>query len=149
MPITQRILGAALGRLPKFISPAQHAFIDYAMAATFLAAGAALWKRHRRAGISAFLCGSAAAVNGIITDYPGGLFPMIDFETHGQVDASLAGITIALPRLMGFSSDRQSRFFDLEATLQTAAATLTDYGQGQAGRAPIKMPDFSRKRRAA
>ncbi len=149
MPITQRILGAALGRLPKFISPAQHAFIDYAMAATFLAAGAALWKRHRRAGISAFLCGSAAAVNGIITDYPGGMFPVIDFETHGQVDASLAGITIALPRLMGFGSERQSRFFDLAATLQTAAATLTEYRQGQAGRMGIKLPQLSRMRQAA
>ena len=149
MPITQRILGAALGRLPKFISPAQHALIDYAVAATFLAAGAALWKRHRRAGISAFLCGGAAAINGIITDYPGGLFPVIDFETHGQVDASLAGITVALPRLMGFSSDRQSRFFDLQATLATATSALTDYGQERAGRTGIKLPQLSRMRRAA
>jgi len=149
MPITQRILGAALGRLPKFINPAQHAFIDYATAATFLAAGAALWNHHRRASVCAFLCGSATAVNGIITDYPGGLFPLIDYETHGQVDASLAGITVALPRLMGFGDDRQSRFFDLQASLETAAAVLTDYRREQSGSIRTKLPDFSHMRRAA
>lgn len=142
MSLMQRGLGAALNRLPKVINPTQHAIIDYALAATFFTAGAVLFKRHRRAGISAFLCGGAATVNSIITDYPGGLFQLINFETHGQVDAGLAGMTAAMPRLMGFGSDRESWFFDVQATIETAATALTDFHA-------YERPAISRMREAA
>ena len=129
MSLMQRGVGAALNRMPKIIKPTQHAVINYALAGTFVAAGAVLWGKHRRAALSAFLCGGALAANNMITDYPGGLFRLINYETHGQITAGLAGMAASLPHLMGFSKDREGRFFNLQATLVTAATALTDFRQ--------------------
>ena len=127
MPVVQKSVGFIANRLPKVISPTQHAWIDYAVATAFFAAGSALWTRHRRAALTSFLCGAATAASSVITEYPGGLFRLINFETHGQLDAGLAGMTALIPRLMGFDGDRENWFFELQGAVETAANALTDF----------------------
>ena len=114
-------------RLPKVLGPSVHSFVDYSLAALFVTAGVLFWKRHKNASVSALLCGAGVMLNCLLTDYPGGIVPAISWETHGKIDVGLAGITAALPGLMGFGDDAQARFFEASAVVETLAAGFTDY----------------------
>jgi hypothetical protein len=127
MPLLESGVRFAAGRMPKVIKPRTHAVLDYAVAGIFLAMGARLWKRNRRAAVGSLLCGGAAALNALVTDYPGGVTPIIDYRTHGQIDASLAAMTAATPKFLGFSEDDEARFFGVQALAETVVTSLTDY----------------------
>ncbi len=117
-------------RLPKVLGPGAHSVIDYSVAALFFTAGALFWSRHKNASISALLCGTGVLLNGLFTDYPGGVVRAISFETHGKIDVGLAGITASIPGLMGFADDPQARFFEATAVAETLASGFTDYRSG-------------------
>ena len=117
----------AARRMPKVINPSAHAVLDYAIAGTFLLMGARLWRRNRRAAVGSLLCGGAAALNAIVTDYPGGVTPVMDYRTHGRVDATLAAMTASTPKFLGFSDEDEARFFGFQALAETVVAGLTDY----------------------
>src|SRR5689334_9912312 len=70
----------------KMISPAQHAVLDYGVAATFLAVGFSLLSRHRSAAVLAFLNGGMVLGMSMLTRYPGGVFPKLSFKTHRTGD---------------------------------------------------------------
>jgi len=127
MPLLESGLRYAAGRMPKVIKPGPHAVLDYAVAGIFLAMGARLWKRNRRAAVGSLVCGGVAAINAMITDYPGGVVHAIDYRTHGQIDASLAAMTAAAPKFLGFSDDDEARFFGIQALAETVVTSLTDY----------------------
>jgi hypothetical protein len=127
MALLQKSASIFSNRLPKVLGPRTHAVVDYSIAALLLTAGALFWKRHKSASLSALLCGTGVLLNGLCTDYPGGVVRGIGFETHGKIDAGLAGITAAIPGLMGFSNDAQARFFEATAVAETLAAGFTDY----------------------
>jgi hypothetical protein len=114
-------------RLPKVLGPGTRTVVDYSVAALFLTAGALFWKRHKSASLSSLLCGAGVLLNTLFTDYPGGVVPAISFETHGKIDVGLAGITAAIPGLMGFADDPQARFFEATAVAETLATGFTDY----------------------
>jgi hypothetical protein len=61
-------------RIPAAISPAQHAVLDYGVAATFLGAAVALRHRHRRAAALAFMNGAMVLGMSLLTNYPGGVY---------------------------------------------------------------------------
>jgi hypothetical protein len=116
--------------MPKMIGPGTHAVIDYAVAATFFTAGALFWRRHKRAAISSFVCGAAATANALLTDYPGGVWKKMSFETHGKIDAGLAGLTATMPSAMFFRDDDESRFFVATGIVETAVTALSDFSSG-------------------
>jgi len=122
--------GAAIfsNRLPKVLGPGTHYLVDYSVAALFFTAGVLFWSRHKKASVSALLCGTGALLNGLLTDHSGGAVQAISFETHGKIDVGIAGITAAIPGLMGFAKDPQARFFEATAVAETLATGLTDYG---------------------
>jgi hypothetical protein len=113
--------------VPARIGPATHAVLDYAVAGSFLFMAARLWRRNRRAAVGSLLCGGVVAVNALLTEYPGGVFDVIDYKTHAKVDAALAGLAGVTPRLLGFSAEPEATFFNVEALAQTVATTLTDF----------------------
>lgn len=128
MTLAQTGMNMVAKRLPKVIDPKTHAFIDYAVAATFFAMGAMFWNRNRkRAAMSSFICGAATTVNSVLTDYPGGVWKRISFQTHGRIDAGLGGMTGMMPSFMGFRDDRESQFFTVSALAETAATAMTDF----------------------
>jgi hypothetical protein len=127
MPLLQTGARFAASRMPKVISPNAHAVLDYAVAGIFLLMGARLWRRHRRAALASFTCGAAKAINSMVTDYPGGVVHVIDYDTHSRVDAGLAALTAAAPRFLGFSDEDEARFFSGCALAETVIAGLTDY----------------------
>ena len=127
MPILQSGARFAARKMPKVITPGTHAVLDYAVAGMFLLMGARMWKRQRRAALASLACGAVAAINSLLTDYPGGVFRAINYRTHGRVDAGLAALTAAAPRFMGFDDEGESRFFSGSALAETVITGLTDY----------------------
>ena len=127
MPLLQTGARFAASRMPKVITPGAHAVLDYAVAGVFLLMGARMWRKHRRAALASFACGAAKAINSMVTDYPGGVAPVIDYDTHGRLDAGIAALTAAAPKFLGFAVEGEARLFSGFALVETVIAGLTDY----------------------
>src|SRR3954470_2139108 len=85
VPITMEEIVSTTGIRP-VISPAQHAVLDYGVAATFFAVGLSFAQRHRAASTLAFLNGAMVLGMSMFTDYPGGLYRRLSFRTHRTGD---------------------------------------------------------------
>lgn len=127
MPLWQEGLRMALGRTPKAIRPTTHALLDCAIAGSFLLLAARSWRSNRRAAVASLICGGVVAANVVLTDYPGGALDVLSYRTHGRVDGGLAGITAAMPRLMGFSGESEARVFGALALAETVVSGMTDF----------------------
>ena len=68
------------------ITPAQHAVLDYSVAATFFGLAATLAPSHRRASMLAAINGAMVLGMSLLTDYPGGVFRKISFKAHRNGD---------------------------------------------------------------
>src|SRR5215471_8971850 len=111
MPLINKAVETAGKRLPKVILPKAHAIFDYVQLAGFTVMGILFWKKNRRASVAAFCCAAAEATNALLTDYPGGVKDILSFETHGKIDAFMAGAITTLPNLLGFGSEPQAKHF--------------------------------------
>ena len=126
MALINSAIGVATKRMPKAITPKGHAVIDYITLGAFIVTGALYWRRHKRAALSAFICGGGELALSLLTDYPGGVKKVISFPTHCKIDIGLAAMTAAMPEFMGFKDDREKRFFLAQSAGITVATNLTD-----------------------
>ncbi|HEY1730246.1 MAG TPA: hypothetical protein VGG15_00760 [Terriglobales bacterium] len=127
MLLLQQGLRFAARRMPKVISPGAHAVLDYAFAAAFAAMGARQWRDNRRVAVTCLGFAGATALNALLTDYPGGVFRLMSYRTHGRFDAGIVAVTAAAPQVMGFGDQAESRFFSAQAIAGTVVAGMTDY----------------------
>lgn len=127
MGLMETGIKAAGGNLPKVISPKAHAILDYAIAASFFVAAALLWRRHRRAAMASVVCGLAEVATAALTDYPGGMKPLISFENHERLDGGIASLVGAIPIAMNFAEDPEARIFRGYGIGIAAITALTDY----------------------
>jgi len=127
---------ALSNRLPKVISPRNHAIIDYATAGTFFLMTGLMWKRHKRAAIAALGCGINEVTNAMLTDFPGGVAGVISYPTHLKMDAGFAGVVASLPNLLGFTDEWPSIYFRSQGMAIAANAGMSDVGafRGRRGR---------------
>ena len=95
--------------LTRTISPAQHAALDYGVAATFFTLGMRYRNRNRAASVLAFINGGMVLGMSLLTDYPGGLWSAISFKTHGTMDLVQAALAGCGPTLFGFSDTPEAR----------------------------------------
>jgi len=109
------------------ISPAQHAVLDYGVAATFLALGFSLMSRHRPASILALVNGSMVLGMSMLTRYPGGVFPKLSFKTHRTGDIVQAGLAALGPVLFGFGGDPEAKYFYGQAVSEAGVIATTDW----------------------
>src|SRR3954469_7233776 len=144
MPIIEKGVQMLTDRMPKVISPKTHAIIDYATAGSFLVAGALLWNRNKRAALGAMLCGAMEAGTAMMTDFPGGVKPVISFQAHGRIDAGFAGFVATLPNVLMFGGEPEAMFFRGQGVALAAVTGLTDFSAGAESRTRR-----SRSRRAA
>ena len=129
--LMQKGVSLVADRMPKVIGPKTHAIIDHVVSISFVTMGVLFWRRgNKRAAVSSFICATATGVNSTLTDYPGGIWKVMDFETHGKIDAGIAGLTTALPNLMYFNDDPEARFFHVQGIAETAVTALTDFRSG-------------------
>ena len=134
MPILDTAARWTTNKMPKVINPTAHAFIDYAMAASFFGMAAFFWRRNKRAAVAALVCGTAETVTSLCTDYPGGVVDEISFETHGTIDFGLSGLVASLPDMLRFSDEPESRFFRMQGLALATVTGLTDFtGTGEGG----------------
>lgn len=127
MALMEKGVQALAERMPKVISPKAHAIIDYATAGSFFVAGALLWRRNKRASLGAILCGAMEAGTAMMTDYPGGIKPVLSFQTHGRIDAGFAGFVATLPNVLMFGGEREAMFFRGQGVAMAAVTGLTDF----------------------
>lgn len=113
--------------VPKVIDPKTHAMLDYMVAGTFLTAGFALRGRNARASGLAFA--NAAAVLGatLFCDYPGGIWRLFSFRTHGILDAVQAAMAGAGPAVLGFASEPEAQLFHGQAVSEIGVIAATDF----------------------
>ena len=131
--LERRDLTTLTRRVPKMFGAGAHAVADYATAGAFAALGIYLHKRHPRAAGLAFA--NAAAIVGLsmLTDYPGGVFPILSFRAHGQADLALSALAAGGPAMLGFADEPAARVFYGAAGLQTAIVSSTDWSSGGSG----------------
>jgi len=113
--------------VPKVFGPRGHAIMDYVTAGTFLAAGVGLRRRNHPAANCAFANGAAILGMSMLTDYPGGLWRVISFRTHGVLDALQAAMVAVSPALLGFAREPEGQFFHGQAALEAGVIAATDF----------------------
>jgi hypothetical protein len=109
------------------ISPANHAVLDYLVAATFFGVGLALLRRNRAAANLAFANGGMVLAMSMLTDYPGGLYPALSFRGHRTADIMQAALAGAGPALLGFSKEPEAMYFYGQAASEVAVIAATDW----------------------
>ena|SRR5436190_12630870 len=109
------------------ISPAQHAMLDYGVAATFCGVGMMLLNRNRAAAALAFLNGGMVLAMSMLTDYPGGLLPALSFRGHRTGDMVQAALAAAGPVVLGFSKEPEAMYFYGQALSEVGVIAATDW----------------------
>ena len=109
------------------ISPAQHAVLDYGVAATFLAFGFSVLSRHRAAAALAFANGAMVLGMSLLTDYPGGLFKTLSFRAHRTGDIAQAALAALGPLVLGFGTDPEAKYFYGQAMSEAGVIAATDW----------------------
>ncbi|HLJ29102.1 MAG TPA: hypothetical protein VKY85_20505 [Candidatus Angelobacter sp.] len=127
MPLVTKAVETVSNKLPKIISPRAHAIFDYAQMGIFIVMGAFFWKKNKRASVAAFCCAAAEATNVLLTDYPGGVKPVFSFETHGKIDAAMAGAVASLPNLLGFAGEPQAKHFRIRGGVMAGVTAMTRF----------------------
>jgi hypothetical protein len=117
----------ALDTVPKVIDPAQHAVLDYGVAATFFALGMKYRGTHRAASALAFINGAMVLGMSLMTDYPGGVWKKISFPMHGTLDVVQAAVAGLGPVVMGFANDPEARTFYGQAVSEVGVVAATDW----------------------
>jgi hypothetical protein len=113
--------------LTRTISPAQHAVLDYSVAATFLTFGFSVRSRHRAAATLAFVNGAMVLGMSLLTDYPGGVFRMLSFRAHRTGDIAQAALAGLGPVLFGFGNDPEAKYFYGQAVSEVGVIAATDW----------------------
>jgi len=111
----------------KTISPAQHAVLDYGVAATFFALGMRYRNRHPAAATLAFANGGMVLGMSLLTNYPGGVWPTISFKTHGTMDLVQAALAGFGPLLFGFADEPEAKTFYAQAASELGVVANTDW----------------------
>jgi hypothetical protein len=120
-----------VGRRP--ISPAQHAVLDYTVAATFFGVGWALRRRNPAAARLAFANAGMIVAMSMLTDYPGGVFRSLSFRGHRTGDIVQAVVAGAGPVLLGFSTRPEANYFYAQALSEAGVIAATDWNAPSAG----------------
>jgi hypothetical protein len=142
MRLSAAVTDSVTRRLPKFISPKQHAIADCIFAGMFLVTGALYWRRNRRVALSALACGGAEVANILLTNYPGERGKAISFPLHGKIDFGIAAMSAVMPEFMSFTDDPKRKFFLRQSVLITAVTNLTGFKTP-----PARSYGFNRKGR--
>src|SRR5581483_480378 len=133
--VKQSTIPDAFRRMPKFISPQVHRWLDVAVTGYFGVLGTIFAVRGRVGpAIAAFA--NAGMVGGVsaFTDYTGNGEKPISFKLHGTLDAMQATTAALAPVLHGFADEPESAFFFGQAANELAVIAGTDWDAGMRGR---------------
>src|SRR5271169_2312097 len=111
----------------KIISPKIHGCLDYLVVLVFLAAPSLLHFSRTPAVISYTLAGVHLALT-LLTNFPLGLVKVIPLKIHGFIELAVGPCLIALPFVLGLSSEPTAQaFYTICGIVILAVWALTDY----------------------
>lgn len=113
--------------VPVVLDAKGHAVMDYVVAGTFLTLGFALRNRNPRASTLAFVHGASVLLVSMLTDYPGGVWRKLSFQTHRTMDMMQAGLMAAGPTMFGIADDPEAQLFHGQALLEGGVIAATDW----------------------
>ena len=113
--------------IPKVITPARHAVLDYGVVSTYMSLGVRMLSRHRPAATLAFINAGMVLGLSLMTDYPGGLWRRISFPMHGAMDLVQAAVAGFGPIVMGFANDPEATAFYGQALSELGVVAATDW----------------------
>jgi hypothetical protein len=114
-------------RVPKVIDQRIHAVLDYTTAATLVGMGVKLRHQHPRASMFALVNAATIVAASMLTNYPGGVFKKMSFQTHGVMDVMQATMMAVGPALLGFGRDREAQLFYAQAAMEAGVVAATDW----------------------
>jgi hypothetical protein len=126
-------------RMPKVFDAKSHAVMDYIATGAFFVMAAMFWERNKRAAIGAAACGGVVLATSMLTNYPGGVKKVISFQTHGRIDAGLAGLTASIPNFLAFTGEPEAKYFRGAALAESVITGLTDFDTADASGKVIEM----------
>ena len=132
MPLATMALHRLQTNLPKVISPTTHGVVDYCHAAFFASVALACWKSNRRAAVAAAGTSALVLVQSLFTDYKPGAVRVMPFSLHGQLDGGFAVISLAIPKMFGFSDTKAANIFRVNAFVEAAVVGMTDWSDERA-----------------
>ncbi len=109
------------------ISPAQHAVLDYSVASLFFSLAVRYRGENDRASALALANGAMVLGMSLLTDYPGGVWPVLSFKTHRTLDIVQAALTGFGPLLLGFGGAPEARTFYGQAASEIGVVAMTDW----------------------
>lgn len=113
--------------VPKLLDARGHAVMDYVTAGTFLTLGFVFRRRNPRASGLAFFHGASLLVQSLMTDYPGGVWRTLSFQTHRTMDIMGAGLMVIGPVLLGFADEPEAQAFHGQALVEGGVIAATDW----------------------
>lgn len=118
-------------RVPKYISPRVHSWLDFAVSTYFIGLGVWFAFRGRgRAATAAFVNGAMVAGISMLTDYDGDGRRPISFKMHGTLDAVQATMAGLDPLMHGFANEPEAKYFWGQAANEVAVIATTDWDAG-------------------
>jgi len=121
----------AFRRVPKYVSPRVHSWLDFAVSTYFVGLGVWFALRGRgRAATAAFINGGMVAGVSMLTDYDGDGRKPISFKMHGTLDAVQATTAALAPVLHGFADEPEAKYFWGQAANEVAVIATTDWEAG-------------------
>ena len=131
----------AFRKMPKFISPGVHAWLDVATTAYFVGIGSWFASRGKKGpAIAAFINAGMVAGVSAMTDYDGTGKKPISFKMHGTLDTVQAATAAIAPVLHGFADEPKAAFFYGQAANEVTVIASTHWDEG--------MPAQSRRKAA-
>jgi len=118
-------------KVPKYISPRVHRWLDVAVTGYFIGIG--IWFAARgkgRAATAAFANGGMVAGVSLLTDYDGDGRKPISFKMHGTMDAVQATTAALAPVLHGFAGKPEAKYFWAQAGNEAGVIAMTDWDAG-------------------
>ena len=131
MEIGETTVPDAFRRVPKYISPRVHRWLDVAVTGYFIGLG--IWFAVRgkgRAATAAFVNGGMVAGVSAFTDYEGTGQKPISFKMHGTLDAVQATTAALAPVLHGFAGKAEAKYFYIQAGDEVGVIAMTDWDAG-------------------
>ena len=118
-------------RVPKYISPRVHSWLDFAVGTYFLGLGVWFAMHGRaRAATAAFVNGAMVAGVSKLTDYDGDGKKPISLKMHGTLDAVQATAAALAPVLHGFADQPEAKYFWGQAANEIGVIATTDWDAG-------------------
>lgn len=116
-----------LPEIPKMIGPGAHAILDYGVASMYFGLWARMRHSHRAAAGLACANGVMVLALALLTNYPGGVFRVLSFKRHRDMDWMQAAVAGFGPALLGFGRDAEAAPFYAQATSEIGVIAATDW----------------------